>query len=135
MWNTSRLSSSHSQTLSLVVMSLKHIAMSRRQKRLSVNRFSIKDKVLFIPERHVICSDVTSIWVAWRSRRMCCKFLRTAQKVSSALRSDVLVQFHVMPTCTSIKPANNLQIDGNSRLHELHTAIIIYKKDSLLTNC
>jgi len=68
---------------------------------------------------------------------MCCKFLRTVEKVSGAPRSGALVQLYVMPTCTSIKPANNLhlQIVGENSLGRLHTAIKINKKDPVLTNC
>ena len=51
---------------------------------------------------------------------MCCKFLRTVQKVSSAPRSGAVVQFHVMTTCTSVKPAENLQTHGDINLGGLH---------------
>jgi len=52
----------------IAAMSLKRVALLRRQERLPVDRLSIKDEVLSISGGHVIRSDVTSARVVGWSR-------------------------------------------------------------------
>jgi len=49
-------------------MSLRRVALLRRQERLPVDRLSIEDEVLSISGGHVIRSDVTSARVVGWSR-------------------------------------------------------------------
>ena len=95
-------------SLSHSASSLKRIAKLRRNERLLADRVSIENKVLSVSGGHVICGDVTSVRIVGQSLMMCRLFLLTVDEVRTILRGRVLVEFHVMTTGASIKPADNV---------------------------